>query len=242
MKLQNYLWLLIIAPMLSGCPKDPPKDRILVFTKTDGYVHESIGAGASALDYLGRRHEFGVVVSNEATDFNSENLKKYAAVVFLSTTGDVLNTEQEKAFMEFVQAGGGFVGIHAAADTEYDWPWYGKLVGAYFESHPEQQQARIVIKDTSHLAARGIPNPWNHFNEWYNYKDISPNLNIIALLDESSYTGGTNGAIHPIAWSQEYDGGRVFYTGLGHTIESYSDDIFLDHLAGGILYVLGRSE
>ena len=228
--------------MLSSCPKDPPKDRILVFTKTEGYVHESIGAGASALDYLGRRHEFGVVVSNDATDFNSENLKNYAAVVFLSTTGDILNTEQEKAFMEFIQAGGGFVGIHAAADTEYDWPWYGKLVGAYFESHPEQQQARIIIKDTAHLATRGIPNPWNHFNEWYNYKNISPNLNVIALLDESSYTEGTNGAIHPISWSQEYDGGKVFYTGLGHTVESYSDDIFLEHLAGGILYVLGRSE
>jgi len=242
MKLQNYLWLMIALPILVGCPKDPPKDRILVFTKTDGYVHESIGAGTAALGYLGKTNEFGVVVSDDATDFNSENLKKYSAVAFLSTTGDVLNSEQEKAFTEFIQAGGGFVGIHAAADTEYDWPWYGKLVGAYFESHPEQQQARIIIKDTTHLATRGIPNPWNHFNEWYNYKDISPNLNIIALLDEASYTGGTNGAIHPISWSQEYDGGKVFYTGLGHTVESYSDDTFLKHLAGGILYVLGRSE
>lgn len=242
MKLQNYLWLLIIAPMLSGCPKDPPEDRILVFYKTEGYVHQSIKNGASALYFLGEGNEFGVVVSKNAADFNSENLKNYAAVVFLNTTGDVLNTEQEKAFMEFVQAGGGFVGIHAAADTEYDWPWYGKLVGAYFESHPEQQQAEIIIKDSTHLATRQIPNPWNRFDEWYNYKNISPNLNIIALLNESTYTGGTNGAIHPIAWSQEYDGGRMFYTGLGHTIESYSDDTFLAHLAGGILYVLGRSE
>lgn len=229
-------------PMLYGCPKDPPKDRILVFIQTQGYVHQSIEAGVAALDHLGDRNEFGTVVTRNANDFNLENLKNYTAVVFLNTTGDVLNAEQEQAFTQYMQSGGGFVGIHAAADTEYDWPWYGKLVGAYFESHPKQQEARIVIQDTTHLAAQGIPNPWNHFDEWYNYKNISPDLNVIALLDESTYTGGTNGTIHPIAWSQEYDGGRMFYTGLGHTVEAYSDDLFLTHLLGGILYVLGRSE
>lgn len=240
MTFKGFLFVLFLAPILVGCPKDPPEDSILVFTKTEGYVHESIPAGISALEYLGDRNNFNVISTNNAADFTSENLKKYEVVVFLNTTGDVLNASQQQAFEEFIKAGGGFVGIHAASDTEYDWPWYGRLVGAYFESHPDQQNAIIRIKETNHLATKQLPVTWNHFDEWYNFKLISPSIIVLAGLDENSYKGGTNGDYHPISWYQEFDGGKMFYTGLGHTKKAYSNELFLAHILGGIEYVLNR--
>lgn len=240
MSFRNLFLLLLIVPFLSACPKEPFDDSILVFSKTEGYVHKSIGAGESALEFLGDRNKFNVITTKNAAEFTSEKLKKYKTVVFLNTTGDVLNAEQQKAFEEYIQNGGGYVGIHAAADTEYDWPWYGKLVGAYFDSHPQQQTAHIRIKDSTHLSTKHLSAIWERFDEWYNYKQISPKIQVVAELVESSYEGGTNGDFHPIAWYQEYDGGRIFYTGLGHTNEAYTDEKFLDHLLGGIEYVLGR--
>ena len=115
------------------------------------------------------------------------------------------------------------MGIHAAADTEYDWAWYGKLVGGYFESHPEQQQAKIDVVDRTHPSTVHLKNEWLHFDEWYNFKNLNPKVNVLMKLDESTYKGGTNGNNHPIAWYHEFDGGRAFYTGLGHTEEAYDD-------------------
>ena len=132
------------------------------------------------------------------------------------------------------------MGVHAAADTEYEWPWYGKLVGAYFKSHPKQQKAKIEVVDRNHASTSHLEKTWMHFDEWYNYKDINPDIKVIMKLDESSYEGGENGEDHPIAWYHEFDGGRSFYTGLGHTDESYDDPLFRAHLLGGIKYCLGR--
>ncbi|HEU4902692.1 MAG TPA: ThuA domain-containing protein, partial [Flavisolibacter sp.] len=159
------------------------------------------------------------------------------------TTQDVLNADQQVAFQRFIQAGGGFAGVHAAADTEYDWPWYNKLVGAYFLSHPRQQKAVIEVKDKSHISTSFLPDRWERFDEWYNYKSILPDLHVLATLDEKSYEGGQNGDNHPIAWYHEVDGGRAFYTGLGHTKESYTTDtLFLRHLLGGIQYAIGENK
>ncbi|MEM7187561.1 MAG: ThuA domain-containing protein [Bacteroidota bacterium] len=240
MTIQQIVLLMLIAPLLTACPKDPYDDTVLVFAKTDGYVHESIAAGMSALVRMGYLNEFNVETSQDASLFTSENLKRFKAVVFLNTTGDILNNEQEEAFQQYIQNGGGFVGIHAAADTEYDWPWYGKLVGAYFESHPDQQTARIDVIDRSHGSTQHLPEIWEHFDEWYNYKQISSDIKVLATLDEDSYKGGNNGDFHPIAWYQEFDGGRMFYTGLGHVSEVYKNEKFLTHLLGGIEYVMGR--
>jgi cytochrome c len=219
--------------------------RVLVFSKTNGYYHESIPTGVAAIQELGGENGFGVDTTKDASKFTSENLRKYRAIIFLSTTQDVLNEEQQKAMEEYIRAGGGFVGVHAAADTEYDWPWYNKLVGAYFKSHPNDPNVRkavVNVIDKNHSATKGLPDKWERSDEWYNYKDINPDLKVLAKLDEKSYEGGENGDNHPIIWYHEYDGGRAFYTGGGHTKESFEDPVFMKHLMGGIEYAMGAAE
>lgn len=216
------------------------KEQVLVFAKTAGYRHKSIEKGVATLKELGGMHGFDVTHTEDSLAFSAENLKKYQLVVFLSTTMNILADPQEKAFENFIKDGGAYLGIHAAADTEYEWEWYGKLAGAYFKSHPKQQQARIEVIDRSHPATAHLEENWMHFDEWYNYKDLNPEVHVLMKLDESSYEGGENGENHPIAWYHEYDGGRAFYTGLGHTEEAYDDPLFRQHLLGGINWCLGR--
>lgn len=216
------------------------KKKILVFTKTRGFYHTSIVAGVRAIQQMGIEKQIEVDTTSDARFFNFPTLKQYAAVVFLSTTGDVLNNEQQNAFERYIKRGGGFVGIHAAADTEYDWPWYNELVGAYFLSHPQQQDAVLQVRDSAHLSTRHLSSTWKKRDEWYNYKNIQPHIKVLLSLDESSYSGGTHGSFHPIAWYHDTKGGRAFYTGLGHTDASYTDPLFLQHLWGGILYAMNQ--
>ncbi|TDQ09441.1 ThuA domain-containing protein [Pedobacter metabolipauper] len=218
--------------------------RILVFTKTKGYYHTSIPAGVAAIKKLGKENNFAVDTTRDAGYFVADSLKNYNAVVFLSTTMNVLNADQQVAFERYIQSGGGFVGIHAAADTEYDWLWYNKLVGAYFKSHPNNpnvRKATVDVIDTAHGSTKGLPKRWERTDEWYNYKNIQSDLKVIARLDESTYEGGENDENHPIAWYHEFDGGRSFYTGGGHTDESFSEPLFLKHLLGGIKYAIGTN-
>lgn len=216
---------------------------VLVFSKTEQFRHSSIEAGKLALIQLGKKHGFRVDTTEDATIFKEKQLQNYNVVVFLNTTGDILNEAQQLEFNRFIQAGGGFVGIHAAADTEYGWPWYGKLVGAYFESHPLDPnvlEADIELVDGDHLSTSMLPEHWHCTDEWYNFKDINPDIQVLLNLDEESYEGGTNGAEHPIAWYHEFDGGRAWYTGRGHTDECFSEPLFIEHLWGGIQYAAGE--
>jgi len=238
----NRLTQLIIFSFLfffiSSCTQD--EKRILIFSKTAGYRHSSIESGQTALLKMGLENNIKVDTTEDSSFFREENLRKYSAVVFLNTTGDVLNHAQQVEFERYIQAGGGFVGIHAATDTEYHWKWYNKLVGAYFNGHPKTQEATMKILDKNHPATVGINDPWTKTDEWYNFKKINPDLNILIEIDEKSYDGGThNEAQHPMAWFHEFDGGRSFYTGMGHTDESYADPTFLQHLLGGIRYAMG---
>lgn len=216
--------------------------KVLVYTKTAGYHHNSIAAGSVAITKLGNANGFAVDVSDDSTKIAESNLKNYAAVVFLSTTGNMLTPYQQVDLERYIQAGGGFVGIHAAADAGYDWKWYGRLVGAYFDSHPQQQQATINVVDKTNASTKMLPENWSRRDEWYNYKNINPNIKVLLNLDEKSYTGGKNGANHPIAWYHDFDGGRSFYTGLGHTDQAFSEDLFLQHLLGGIKYAIGNGK
>lgn len=215
------------------------KHRVLVFVKTAGFYHNSIPDGVTAIQKLGAENNFTVDSTRDAMYFNEDSLKNYSAVIFLSTTMNVLNGDQQLAFERYIQSGGGFAGVHAAADTEYDWPWYNKLAGAQFASHPQQQKAIINVIDTTNAATSFLPRRWERFDEWYNYKNINPDIKVLALLDETTYQGGINGDNHPIAWYHDFDGGRAFYTGLGHTKESYSEPLFLRHLLAGIQYAIG---
>ncbi len=215
------------------------KIKLLVFSKTLGYRHASIAAGKKAMIKLGTSHRCVVDTTEDAAVFNEKNLQQYDAVIFLSTTGNVLDSTQQVAFEKFIRSGKGFMGIHAATDTEYDWPWYVGLVGASFESHPKQQTARLYRTDKTHPGSAPLPDSWERFDEWYNFKNINPSTQPILKIDESSYTGGKNGENHAVSWYHEYDGGRSFYTALGHTEESYSEILFLEHCWGGIKYAAG---
>ena len=217
------------------------ENRILVFSKTTGFRHSSIGVGKLAIIKLGKENNFEVDTTENADVFNEKDLKKYSAIVFLSTTGDILDLNQKREFERYIQAGGGFVGIHAATDTEYKWDWYVKMVGASFESHPDQQNAIINVRNRKHISTSFLPKTWKRFDEWYNFKNINKEVNVLATLDESSYKGGKNGKDHPFAWFHEYDGGRAWYTAGGHTEASYAEELFLKHVLGGIKYVIGNN-
>ncbi|WP_214323511.1 ThuA domain-containing protein [Nonomuraea sediminis] len=212
---------------------------VLVFSRTAGYRHDSIAAGIQAIKNMG----FKVTATEDPAAFTAGNLAGYKAVVFLSTTGDVLDAAQQAAFESYIKAGGGYAGVHAAADTEYDWPFYGELVGAWFSSHPAIQQAKVKVEDRAHPATAHLPATWTRTDEWYNYRtNPRATAHVLATLDESSYSGGAMGADHPISWCKTYQGGRSFYTGLGHTAESFSDPAFLQHLKGGIAYAMGAAQ
>ena len=214
--------------------------RVLVFSKTKGFHHASIPAGIAAIQKLGAENNFEVDTTTDASLFTKKNLKKYAAVIFMSTTGDVLNDEQQAVFEKYIQSGKGFMGIHAATDTEYGWPWYNQLVGAYFKSHPKQQEAVLNIVDGTHISTKHLPVNWKRFDEWYNFKSMQNGLHVLITIDEKSYTGGENGDTHPMAWYHDFDGGRAFYTEMGHTDESYKDPMYLQHILGGIQYAITK--
>ncbi|MHA7830763.1 MAG: ThuA domain-containing protein [Flagellimonas sp.] len=245
MHMKNYiLGALCLLFVLVGCEKKRKgSPKLLVFSKTMGFKHTSIPSGIAALEKLGQDNGFVIDTTTNGALFTDENLGQYSAVVFLSTTGNVLNASEEAAFERYIQAGGGYVGIHAAADTEYDWGWYNKLVGAQFLSHPAgTPEADFIIKDKNHPSTEFFTDSvWHRTDELYNYKNIYDGINVLMTVDESTYEGGENGDYHPMAWYHEFDGGRAFYTAAGHTDESFSEELFLKHVLGGINYAIGKN-
>ena len=207
----------------------------LIFSKTSGFRHDSIPQGIAAIEALGAEHGFAVETTEDVAGFTDAALARYRVIEFLNTTGDILDAGQKAAFERYIRSGGGFVGVHSASDTDYRWPWYGRLVGAYFASHPAIQRATIRIENASHQSMQGLPVTWERTDEWYNFRDNPRSaVRVLATLDESTYSGGTMGTDHPIAWCQRIDGGRSWYTAMGHTAESYAEPLFRLHLLGGI--------
>ncbi|MCY1138047.1 ThuA domain-containing protein [Actinoplanes sp. Pm04-4] len=236
--------LLTVASLAAPAPPAvaaEPLTEILVFSKTAGFRHGSIPAGIAAIRELGAANGFAVTATEDAGQFTPANLARYDAVVFLSTTGDVLDPAQQTAFESYVENGGGFAGVHAAADTEYDWPWYEDLVGAYFHSHPANQTATVHVEDRGNASTAHLPQNWSRYDEWYNYRTNPRSAaKVLATLDESSYSGGTMGSDHPITWCKNVGSGRAWYTGLGHTDESYAEPLFRRQLLGGIQVASGN--
>jgi cytochrome c len=227
----------LLAGAAGGCRSAPA--RVLLFSKTAGYRHESIVQGKAAILELGATHGFTVDTTEDPRFLTEDSLRHYSAVIFLHTTGDVLDRAREVDLQRFIQAGGGFVGIHAAADAEYDWRWYGQMVGGYFAGHPAIQPATLVVTDSSHQVKEQLPLRWSRTDEWYNFKRLADDLHVILSIDESSYSGGTNGAFHPMTWYHPFDGGRAWYTALGHTVESWTEEKYLQLLGSGIQYAIG---
>ena len=220
--------------------------KALLFSKTDGFHHESIQEGVTAVRLLASRNNFTVDWQENASVFSDKGLEKYNVVIFLNTTGNILNDEQQAAFEKFIKSGKGYVGVHSASDTEYDWVWYTKLVGMMFKIHPQQQTAYLKVEDSNFPGMERFPKKFLWTDEWYEYSERkADDLKILVTVDEKTYDPkvkwGTNegkgmGDVHPIAWYHNYDGGRAFYTGLGHIGLVFSDQTFLDHLYGGIYW------
>lgn len=215
--------------------------KILVFSKTAGFRHTSIEAGKNFFQSLAKTEGFIADTTENAQKFTEQNLKQYKVVVFLSTTGNVLDDTQQLAFERFIQAGGGFVGIHAASDTEYDWPWYGRLVGGYFNGHPGKnvsnvQKGTMYVLDKKHPSTDFLPDVFEKTDEFYSFKTLNPQLKHLVRVDENSYKEGTMGDFHPMAWYHEMEGGRSFYTNFGHTDETFSEPLMVKHIAGGLAW------
>ncbi len=213
------------------------EDKILVFSETAGFRHASIPTGRTAICKAAGGDGIAVDWTEDSAAFTADTLAQYDAVVFLSTTGDVLDDAQQAAFEGYIRAGGGYAGVHAASDTEYGWAWYGGLVGAYFKTHPAIQDATVEVSDAKHPSTAGLPQRWQRNDEWYAFRsNPRGDVHVLATLEESSYDPGAvpMGVDHPIAWCHNYDGGRSWYTGGGHTAESYGEPRFVKHLLGGI--------
>ncbi|WP_459805221.1 ThuA domain-containing protein [Herbidospora sp. RD11066] len=218
-----------------------PEFKVLVFSKTTGFRHDAIPDGIAAIQKLGTENNFAVDVTEDSALFTDANLAQYKAVIFNSTTGDPVSTaDQKAAFERYIKAGGGYVGIHAASDGGYSWDFYGKLVGAYFKSHPATQQATVVTEDLAHPSTKHLSTSWTRVDEWYDFQTNPRNtVHVLQSMNQKSYTGSTQGIDHPISWCQDYEGGRSWYTALGHTKESYTEANFTKMLLGGIRTAAG---
>ena len=237
-----WLGFAVAAGALPAQAADTPY-KVLVFSKTAGFRHDSIAVGIQAIRDLGAANNFTVDATEDANAFTTTNLAQYGAVIWLNTTGDVLNDTQQAAFQAYIGTGKGYVGVHSAADTEYGWSFYGSLMGAYFASHPAIQQATINVENRGTAATAHLGQTWTRTDEWYNYQtNVRSSGRVLMTLNESSYTGGSMGGDHPISWCKTHGGGRSFYTGLGHTQATYAEAAFRSHLLGGIRYAAGKTK
>jgi cytochrome c len=223
-----------------------PRFKALVFSKVTNYYHESIPAGVAAIRKLGAEHQFDVVVNDDPAQFTDPKLAAFKVVVFNNTNstpekGALLTGDQRAAFQRYIRSGGGYVGIHSASGTERDWDWYGQLVGAFFKVHPKIQQLTVNVEDPLHPSTRPLPRSWIRTEEPYDFL-VNPRgrVHVLATFDPASYEGHTMGADHPIVWCHSFEGGRSWYTGLGHAASAFTDEpLFIQHLLGGIEWAAG---
>jgi type 1 glutamine amidotransferase len=242
------LVLLVVHACISFSAKAQKQFKALIVTTTNGWHHESLHAGVIALKELAARNFFDAVLFEDPDSFTDKNLEQYQVVIFLNTTGDILNPEQQKVLERFIQSGKGFVGIHSASDTEYDWQWYTKLVGRMFHIHPVVQTAKLQVLDAGFPGLQSFSQGKLWTEEWYEFgEEKVKDLHYVLAVDETTYNPKVNwpqrnkkgegmGKVHPVAWYHNYDGGRSFYTALGHLPSNFSNEAFLNHLYAGILW------
>ena len=222
--------------------------HVLVYTKNGkGYVHQNIGAASACFQELGRQKGFSVDTSHDPADFNEANLKKYQVLVFNNTNNDVFDTDEQRvALMRYVQAGGGFIGLHSASGTERNWPWFKRLLGATFVRHATHQKFKEIVIDPEHPSTQALPRIWERDDECYYVKEMNPDVHVLLVHDLSSVNDKEKpdyfGSSFPSAWCHEFDGGRQWYTSLGHDIDTYKEPVFRAHLMGGLQWVIGRNK
>lgn len=253
MKRHKLITLVIIMAISTSLQAQ--QFNVLLFTKSNAYHHKSVNVAVTAMEGLAKKHHFSMDWHEDPARINTANLEQYDVIVFLLTNGDILDEEQKKALQAFVQSGKGFVGIHSASDTENRWDWYTRMVGRTFHIHPEVQTAELSVIDRGFPGLEHMPDRFLWTDEWYEFgAEHTDTLNYILSVDESTYdararsrdkSGEGMGEFHPIAWYQEFEGGRAFYTALGHLGASYSDTLFMAHIYGGLYWAAtgkGRKE
>lgn len=240
LRIKTLFVLLTLASSFECLALSAPRiTKVLVFSLTKGYRHASISDGIEAIKAMGAQHQLQIDTSESAASMNTQNLKRYKLLIFLSPTGtNVFNQEQKQALQDYIRGGGRLVGIHAATDFCYEWDWYGKMIGAYFESHPKVQKVKLNLLSNHSKLLKGLPKQWIHEDEWYNFKQFNPEVKVLIRADETSYQGGKMNNNHPVSWYHHFEGGKVFYTALGHTKACYQDPVFLQHLWLGIKWAL----
>ena len=235
--------LLWAAPLAAQAPATNASFNALVFFKSVGFKHDSIPAGVEAIQKLAAAHSFKADFTEDAAAFTVTNLARYQVVVFLNNCGDLFNEEQRAAFQGYMRAGGGFAGIHCPIDCEKSWPWFSQLLGTRFLIHPAVMPGTIEVEDRTNPSTAHLPKRWTRTDEWYSFNsNPRGKVHVLATLDETTYQGGAMGPDHPIAWCHKFEGGRIWYTALGHTQENYSEPLFLQHILGGIHVAAGVKE
>jgi uncharacterized protein len=248
MKSLKYLFVILFLQIIFSLNlmAQQKQFKVLLITTTRGWHHESLHSGVIAIKEMGVKNFFDVVLFEDPNGFTDKFVEQFQAIIFLNTTGNIFDSTQQKVMERFIQAGKGFVGIHSASDTEYGWEWYTKLVGRMFKIHPAIQTAALNILDTSFPGLQGFANNKLWTDEWYEFsEDKIAGLNNILAVDEKTYNpkvqwgdkkGEGMGKLHPVSWYHNYDGGRSFYTALGHLPTIYKDEAFLNHLYAGIFW------
>jgi uncharacterized protein len=244
-RLISFLILCLVAGPAVAAPSGA--GAILVYSGTTGFRHDSIPTGIKAVSAMAARRSLSVVASEDPAVFSSSSLKRFKAIVLLSCTTDPKNPASEwlvgnrrTALQQFVRSGGGIVAIHAAADSHYHWPWYARLIGGRFTRHPEgTPKGHVTVVAPADLAVQGLPRSVERTDEWYYFEDYDPVSKVLLTLDPSSI-GEQDTNPNPIAWTRQINEGRIFYTAMGHTTESYSEPFFLRHVGQGLDWVLKR--
>ncbi len=242
-----FSFVVLACTAQSDKPEFEKPINVLVFSKTAGFRHESISSGLKMLYDQSKKQSWVITATENAEFFNNGFLSNFDVVVFLNPTGDAVDAGGQVAFEKFMKSGKGFVGIHAASDCEYDWPFYGKLVGGYFKTHPAQQEATVVFEKSDHPAMKPFKGmkSYTTWDEWYSFKENPrANVNVLATLDESTIKKFDNDNFrmgdHPIIWWNEKDGIRSFYTGFGHTHEAFQDKLIIEHITNAINWAAKR--
>lgn len=250
MKNLSLAILIIFGLIQAAGAQDSSEKRILIYTRNgEGYVHENIASSVAALEKICREEGIATDVSDLPSVFTRENLDRYDALVFSNSNNEGFDTQaQREAFQDFIHSGGGFAAIHSANATERDWPWYWALVGGKFLRHPPYQEFDVIVTDSTHPSTRHLPERWTVQDECYYSYQLNPDIHILLSVDlntiedeeKETYPGETFGHFFPLSWCHSFEGGRQWYTALGHDPEFYQDPLFVEHLRGGLRWILEK--
>lgn len=252
MKRVTFFLVLSCFVIMGSVRSQDSGKNVLIYTKNgEGFVHDNISKSVVALKKICDDLGINYVVSDDPSVYNTDFDKEFDAVIFSNTNNEAFDSdEQRKIFQKFIQNGGGFVGIHSACGSERDWPWFSAMIGAKFVRHPAFQLFDIKVLTKEHPSTSFLPDIWSWADECYFMNQINPDINVLLAADLTTiddpemeqYPGDTFGDLFPLAWYHEYDGGREFFTALGHDKKHYKDENLIQHIRGGIIWVLKMNE